>query len=222
MSLAESRVEDAGCWSALGGAERRFAGRAALFLDRDGVVVEDTGYLSRVGDVALVPAAAAAIAAFNRAGVPVVLVTNQSGIARGYFDWAAFEAVQAEIARRLAARQAHLDAAFACGYHPAGQAAFAVADHRWRKPNPGMLYAAADRLGLDLSRSAIVGDRASDLEAGRSAGLAMGLHVATGQGSADQRQAALALTKPGFQVRAADDVAGALALLERLAGPSRC
>ncbi len=206
----------------MGGAGGRFAGRGALFLDRDGVVVEDTGYLSQVCDVTLIAAAAATVAAFNRAGVPVVLVTNQSGVGRGYFDWSTFEAVQGEIGRRLAQGGARLDAAFACGYHPAGLGPYAIADHEWRKPNPGMLQAAADRLGVDLARSVIVGDRASDLEAGRDAGLALGLHVATGQGTAAQRQASLALARPGFQVRGADNVAGALACLDRLMAPQPC
>ena len=208
---------DAGCWLAVGDA--RFDGRAALFLDRDGVLVEEVNYLGRPADVALIPGAAEVVGAFNRAGVPVVLVTNQSGVARGYFGWSDFEAVQAEIDRRLAGRDAHLDAVFACGYHEDGRGALAVAGHPWRKPHPGMLLAAAERLGIDLARSAIVGDRAQDLAAGRAAGLGSGIQVASGHGGSQAEQAAaLALDRPGFQVTLAADLTAAHGLLPRLAG----
>ena len=179
------------------------------------MVVVEVGYLSRPQDVVLEPGAAETVAAFNRKGVPVVLVTNQSGIARGYFDWPAFEAVQDEIDRRLAAGGAHLDAAFACGYHANGIGPLAVADHPWRKPAPGMFHAAAERLGVDLSRSYIVGDRAQDLAAGRAAGLAGGLQVATGHGGLAEQAAATALRTPAFQVVLATGISGALDLLDR-------
>ncbi len=194
----------------------RFDGQPALFLDRDGVVVEEIGYLSRPEDVALEAGAADAIAAFNRAGVPVVLVTNQSGVGRGYFAWPAFEAVQAAIAEKLATAGAHLDAVFACGHHGSGIGALAVADHPWRKPAPGMFLAAGERMGLDLSRSLIVGDRAQDLAAGRAAGLSLGLHVVTGHGDAAEQTAALALRRPGFEVDVAQNAGGALSYLRRL------
>ncbi len=137
-------------------------------------------------------------------------------MARGYFDWPAFEAVQAALAGRLAAGDAHLDAVFACGYHGSGVGELAVAEHAWRKPAPGMFLAAAERLGVDLSRSLIVGDRAQDLAAGRSAGLCVGVHVATGHGDATEQTAAQALAGPGFEVRLATGVGGALPLLDRL------
>ena len=213
MTRLHDGLLDPGCWASVGA--RRFDGRAALFLDRDGVVVVEVGYLSRPEDVVLEGGAAEAIAAFNRVGVPVVLVTNQSGVARGLFDWPAFEAVQAEIDRRLAAAGARLDAVFACGAHPAGSGDPAITDHPWRKPAPGMFLAAAERMGLDLSRSMIVGDRAQDLAAGRAAGLSAGLHVATGHGGPAEQAAAAALNGPGFEVGLAANVGGALDLLSR-------
>ena len=179
-------------------------------------MVREVGYLHRVQDVALEARAGDTIAAFNQAGVPVVLVTNQSGVARGYFGWREFEAVQAEIARCLAIFGARLDAAFACGYHKDGRAALAVADHPWRKPRPGMFLAAAERLGVDLARSAIVGDRAPDLQAGKAAGLAWGVQVATGHGGPGEQAAAVALRSPAFGVSLASDVGGALERLARL------
>lgn len=206
---------EAGCWQAFGA--RRYDGRPALFLDRDGVVVEEVDYLSRLEDVALTRAAAETIAAFNARNVPVVLATNQSGVARGYFDWTRFGEIQQEIARRLAEQGAWLDAIFACGYHEKGIGALAVADHSWRKPGPGMFLAAADALGLDLSRSVMVGDRAQDLAAARAAGLAAGLQVASGHGRDDGEQAAAAaLAEPRFEVRLGGDIGAALAFLDPL------
>ena len=211
MTVLDAAALEGGCWAWTG--VQRFDGRPALFLDRDGVVVEEVGYLSCAEDVVLEAGAARTISAFNRAAIPVVLVTNQSGVARGYFGWAAFEAVQAALTGRLAAAGAHLDAVFACGYHESGLGPLAVADHPWRKPAPGMFLAAAERLGVDLARSLIVGDRAQDLAAGRAAGLRLGLHVATGHGDSAERAAAAALSSPGFEVRLAADVSGALDLL---------
>ena len=212
--------EDAGIRLISGG--RRFDGRGALFLDRDGVVVEEAHYLADPRDVRLIPGAAALIGACNAAGAPVVLITNQSGIGRGYFDWAAFDAVQAEIARQLAHDGAAWDAALACAYHEAGRGELARADHPWRKPNPGMLQAAARELGLDLPRSAIVGDKAADLAAGKAAGLALGVHVATGHGDAMERAAALALADTRFQVRLAPAIDAAADLAAYISDSAQC
>ena len=149
---------DAHCWWRVVPDPSEARGRPALFLDRDGVVVEDVGYLRDPTKVALIPGAADAVARARTAGMAIVLVTNQSGVGRGYYDWAAFEAVQAEIGRRLDAEApgARLDAEFACGFDPSGPAG---ADHPWRKPAPGMLLAARDELGVELTASWIVGDR---------------------------------------------------------------
>jgi len=198
-------VDGVGCWRRTPARRDQFSGRPAVFLDRDGVVVAEVGYLGRPDDVELIDGAAQAIGELNLAGVPVVLVTNQAGVARGYYDWAGFEAVQDEVERRLLALGARLDAVLACGYHADGQGPLAAAEHPWRKPSPGMLLDAAEQMQLDLSRSWVAGDKAIDLAAGRAAGLAGGLHVATGHGAAsDERQAALALASAAFQVATAD------------------
>ncbi len=181
------------------------------------MVVREVGYLHRPRDVALEVRAAEVVAAYNRTGVPVVLVTNQSGVARGYFGWPDFEAVQARIAGLLAAGGAHLDAVFACGCHADGLGSMAVDDHPWRKPAPGMFLAAAEQMDIDLACSVVVGDRADDLAAGRAAGLPIGLHVATGHGGRKEQVEAAALERPGFQVTLAPDIGGALDLLPRFA-----
>ena len=175
-------------------------GRAAapgLFLDRDGVVVEDVGWLRRPQDVRLLPGIAALIAAANRAGVPVAVVTNQSGIGRGLFGWREFAAVQREIAAALARAGARWDAVLAAPFPPG--------EERMRKPAPGMLLAAAEALGLDLSASWMLGDRASDMEAARRAGAAGGILI----GRDGDDLAALA----GFPVLRAATPGAALPLL---------
>jgi D-glycero-D-manno-heptose 1,7-bisphosphate phosphatase len=173
--MNDSRLVDGtGLWCETHG---RFDGKAALFLDRDGVIVDDTHYLGRREDVRMMPGAAAAIASCNTAGIPVVIVTNQAGIGRGYYGWPDFAAVQLAIGEELAREGAHVDGTLACAYHQDGLASFDVADHPWRKPEPGMIVEAARLMKLSLSGSWIVGDRAGDLMAGRAAGLAGGILV---------------------------------------------
>lgn len=187
-------------------------GRPALFLDRDGVVVQEVGYLHRPEDVRLVPGAAATIAAANRLGLPVMVLSNQSGIGRGYYGWPEFESTQARIVAQLAAAGAALDMVLACPFHPEGEPPYRHRAHPCRKPRPGMLLRAAERLGLDLAGSWIVGDRTIDLEAGRAAGLAGGLHVLSGHG-AEERPAAGELGTGNFQVLLADSIAAVPRLL---------
>ena len=187
-------------------------GRPALFLDRDGVLVEETGYLHRAEEARLIPGAAAAIAAANRADLPVVLITNQSGIGRGYYGWSDFQAVQETITADLAAGGATLDMVLACPFHAEGQPPYRHSAHPCRKPRPGMILRAAEALGLDLAGSWIVGDRAIDLEAGRAAGLAGGAHVLTGHGAAE-RDAALELAAGEFRTMGAESIAEVPALL---------
>jgi D-glycero-D-manno-heptose 1,7-bisphosphate phosphatase len=129
--------------------------RPALFLDRDGVVVEEVHFLQRPEDVRLVPGAAQVIAEARHQGIAVVLTTNQSGIARGLFGWEAFAAVQSRLEALMV---------LACPFHPDGEPPYRR-EHPCRKPQPGMLLRAAERLGLDLGTSWVVGDRARDLEA---------------------------------------------------------
>lgn len=193
--------------------------RPALFLDRDGVIVDEVEYLCRVDKVALCPGAGAMIARANAAGIAVVVVTNQSGIARGLYGWAEFAAVQGEIARLLALEGAHWDAVMASPFHPQGRDPWRHPDHPMRKPNPGMLLAAARALAIDLGASWILGDRATDIMAGHRAGLAGGIFVGAGyaQGEADR---ALAQRADDYAVLQARDTAAALACLPVLGGVS--
>jgi D-glycero-D-manno-heptose 1,7-bisphosphate phosphatase len=173
-------------------------GRAALFLDRDGVIVEEVNYLHKPEDVRVLPGAAELIASANELGIPVIVVTNQAGIGRGYYGWPEFEAVQNAISDALA--PAAIDAVFACPFHVDGQPPYDVADHPDRKPNPGMLTRAEQLLGVDLARSWFVGDTAADVEAAARAGLAGAIHVLSGHGERE-REAVLAAPRPdGFEL----------------------
>jgi D-glycero-D-manno-heptose 1,7-bisphosphate phosphatase len=154
-----------------------FVGQTPIFLDRDGVINIDIGYLSRPEDVRLVPHAATAIARFNAARRPVIIVTNQSGIGRGYYGWSDFEATQHEIQRQLSISGGHMDAAFASPFHHHGNPPYNFEEHPWRKPNPGMLLAARDLLGIDLSNAWLVGDNVSDILAAKAAGCLGGVLV---------------------------------------------
>jgi len=161
----------------------------AIFLDRDGVIVEEVGYLHRTVDIRYIDGAVEAIASLNAMGSPVVLITNQSGIGRGMYGWKGFERVQEQIDRDLARVGARLDGVWACAAHPMGLGEFAHPSHPFRKPNAGMLYDAAERMHLELNRSWLVGDKPMDVEAGLRGGVAGICHVATGYGAATRAEA---------------------------------
>jgi D-glycero-D-manno-heptose 1,7-bisphosphate phosphatase len=177
-----------------------------VFLDRDGVVIEDTGYLHSVEQVRTIPGSIQAIARLNRQGWPAVLVTNQSGIARGLYGWQEFENVQREIDQQLALAAAWLDGVWACGIHP---------QHPFRKPEPGMLLEAAEQLRLDLSRSWLIGDKAADLEAAFRAGLRGAILTETGYG-AEMREEVTRRRREDWQranIRIVADLAAAVELI---------
>lgn len=147
-------------------------GRAAVIFDRDGVLNVDHGYVGDVERLEWMPGARAAIGRLNRAGVAVIVATNQSGIARGLFDEAAVAAVHAVMQADLANEGAHIDAFYVCPFLPdAKVAAFRHPDHPDRKPNPGMILRALADWSIDPARALVVGDKPSDLEAARRAGV---------------------------------------------------
>jgi D-glycero-D-manno-heptose 1,7-bisphosphate phosphatase len=162
--------------------------KAAVFLDRDGTLIEEVGYLDRLERVALYPFAVDAIRALNRAGLITVMVTNQSGVARGFFTEAVVEEVHGHIADLLAAGGAHLDAYYHCPHHPDGRVArFAVACH-CRKPARGLVDRAVREFGVDPARSFTVGDRWADVGLARTVG-GRGILVRTGYGAGEEHRA---------------------------------
>jgi len=150
-------------------------------MDRDGCLIEEMGYINHPSRVRLLPRTPAAVARLNRAGIAAVMATNQAGIARDYFSKETLEAVNAELERQLGDHGAYLDALYVCTHHPtAGQAPYRDACG-CRKPKPGLLLRAAAEMGLDLSRSVMIGDKPSDIGAGQAVGAATVL-VLTGYG----------------------------------------
>jgi D-glycero-D-manno-heptose 1,7-bisphosphate phosphatase len=160
----------------------------AVFLDRDGTFVEDPhpGFLHEPGKVRLLPGAAAAVRRLNQAGWLVVTVTNQSGIARGLYDAAAYAAVQRRVAELLAAHDARLDASYFCPHHPEFSGPCEC-----RKPGLKLFHDARAAWGIDLGQSYWVGDRVSDVEPARALGTGpdQGILVETGHGAAHRAQA---------------------------------
>jgi D-glycero-D-manno-heptose 1,7-bisphosphate phosphatase len=157
------------------------AGRPAVFIDRDGCLTDEVGYVNHVSRIRLLPRTALALRRLNEAGIPAVMVTNQAGIARGYFSEDVLHAVHAEMARQLAAQGARLDGLYVCTHHPHEGAPPYRAVCDCRKPKPGLLQRAARELDLDLAASAMIGDRISDVAVGQAVGAA-GVLVLTGYG----------------------------------------
>ncbi len=155
-------------------------GGPALFVDRDGTLIEDPGYLSDPAGAHLIPGAAEALKRFAGVGYALVMVTNQSGVGRGYFGWDDYDLVAEAVRAALLDHGVILDAEIVCGHAPSEP------ECDWRKPGPGMITEASARLGLDPSRSVMVGDKLSDLEAGAAAGVGRLVHVLSGQGAAEQ------------------------------------
>lgn len=147
--------------------------RPAAFLDRDGVLIHDVGYPHRPDQLQMMDGAAAAVKRLNDVGFVTVIVTNQSGIARGYFDEDTMHAFHELLLVELAKGGAKIDAIYFCPYHSvAADPKYQHPDHPDRKPNPGMLLRAASDLGLRLDESSImIGDNTSDIEAAENAGV---------------------------------------------------
>lgn len=156
-------------------------GVPAVFLDRDGTISEEVGYVNHLDRVQLFPWAAQAIRKLNQAGMPVIVVTNQSGVGRGYFSEDLVRQVHMKIALELAASNARLDAFYYCPHHPAATLEEYRKQCRCRKPAAGMLEEAAKRFSLDLESSYVVGDSYRDVQLGHEAG-ARSVLVMTGYG----------------------------------------
>jgi len=196
-------------------------GRPAVFIDRDGCLTEEVGYVNHVSRIRLLPRTAAAVRRLNEARVPAVMATNQSGIAKGYFDQEVLDAVHAELQRQLAAGGARLDGLYVCTHHPGEGAPPHRADCECRKPRPGLLHRAAADLDLDLGASVMVGDKISDVAVGHAVGAA-GVLVLTGYGRGEwEHQRQRWTDKPDH---VAEDLLDAVewALARRGGGRARC
>jgi D-glycero-D-manno-heptose 1,7-bisphosphate phosphatase len=156
-----------------------------VFLDRDGTIIDDVGYLDRVDDVVIYPWSADALRLLTRGGFAIVVITNQSGVARGLYPESAVHDVHAHLTETLGRGGAVVDGWYHCPHHADAVDPAYRLDCDCRKPKPGMLTRAAEDLGLDLSRSTVVGDRWTDVAAARAVGAA-GVLVRTGVGAREE------------------------------------
>ena len=155
--------------------------RAAVFIDRDGTLTEEVGYVNHPSRLRLLPRSAEAIRRLNAAGMAAVVVTNQAGLARGYFSADVLRATNDALVAGLKDAGAHLDGIYVCPHHPTEGAPPYRVVCECRKPAPGLLQRAAAELGLDLAACTMIGDKASDLVPARSVG-ARAVLVLTGYG----------------------------------------
>lgn len=179
--------------------------KRAVFVDRDGTINEEKDYLYRTDDFAFIPGVPQAIRLLNEAGFLVIVVSNQSGVARGYYTEEDVHLLQRHISAQLEQFGARVDAWYYCPHHPAGRGSYAL-PCRCRKPLPGMLQEAARRFDIDLESSYMIGDKLIDMQAGAAAGC-RSILVRTGYGAQEER-----LVQSGVEV--CDDL---LTAAERLA-----
>jgi len=179
--------------------------RPAVFLDRDGTLNKEVNYLHKIENFEWVSGAPQAVKRLNAFKVPVLVVTNQSGVARGYYDETAVERLHAWMNEELAKVGAKIDAFYFCPYHPDGRVEKYRAMTHCRKPNPGMFEEAIEEWGVDPARSVVVGDKNTDLVPGNELGMTTIL-VRTGHGDTEDD------TVADHVVR---DVGAAVDLIER-------
>jgi D-glycero-D-manno-heptose 1,7-bisphosphate phosphatase len=184
--------------------------RRAVFLDRDGTINVEKDYLHRVEDFEFIPGVPEAIARLNGAGFLVIVVTNQSGVARGFYDLEAVHALHAHIAESLAPVGAVIDAWYVCPHHPENGVDEYRCDCLCRKPLPGMLLEAAEHYDIDLASSFMVGDKLADVDAALAAG-STPLLVRTGYGADAEKNLPA-------KVAVVDDLPAAVEMIVALSG----
>jgi D-glycero-D-manno-heptose 1,7-bisphosphate phosphatase len=184
--------------------------RPAVFLDRDGTLIEEAGYLDRIERIQFFPFSIDAVRLLNHGGFAVVVVTNQAGVARGIFPESFVAEAHAHLRERLEAGGARVDAFYYCPHHPDGTVEMYRRSCDCRKPGDAMLHRAAADLDLDLARSIVVGDRWHDIQAGQKAGTRTVL-VRTGYGRTEEQQ-----PKPGVAADAiVENLIGAVSWILR-------
>ncbi len=189
--------------------------QAAVFLDRDGTINEQMGYINHLCRFQLLPGAAAAIKKLNDASIPVVVVSNQSGLARGYFPEELLVAVHDKMAGLLAEKGAHVDGIYYCPHHPEAKEEIFRKACDCRKPKPGLVLRAAEEMRLEPKQSFVVGDRWSDIKTAANCG-AQSILVRTGYGRGDEQYIGpYQEVQPDYKV---DDLSSAVAVILREMG----
>jgi D-glycero-D-manno-heptose 1,7-bisphosphate phosphatase len=154
--------------------------RPAAFIDRDGVINEERNYVHQIDDFVFLPGAIHALRRLQDMGFLLVVVTNQAGIARGFYSLAQFDKLTNHMKQELRLGGVTISGIYYCPHHPNGAVKELAIDCDCRKPRPGMLLTAAKELGLDLAKSVLVGDKHSDILAGQSAGVPINILVESG------------------------------------------
>ena len=162
--------------------KKKIAKKPAVFLDRDGTLMVNVEYISNPAQVRLFTKTADALKRLKKAGFYLIIVTNQSGAARGYFPESAIHKVNQKLQQKLRAKGTGIDAFFYCPHHPKGTVKSLTKKCDCRKPGTGMVKQALKRFPIDLSRSYVVGDNLGDVELAKNARLAAGVLVRTGHG----------------------------------------
>ena len=176
MNIKSKLIDGIGLWSEVL-TKNNYNGKPALFIDRDGTFIEDKGYLSNPKNIQLIELSCSFIKKCNDNLIPVIVVTNQSGIGRGYYSWKEFYEVEITIRKKLKQYNSYLDMVCACAYHSEGLTKYQKDNNLWRKPNTGMIKEAEKKLNIDLSQSWIVGDKLTDMDAGYNANLKGGIYL---------------------------------------------
>ncbi len=156
--------------------------RKACFIDRDGVLIKEENYISDPAKVSIIPGVPEALSLLKEQGYLRIVVSNQAGVARGYFEESQIKVIEKRIEELLAASGASVDAWYYCPHHPKGKVEAYSFDCDCRKPAPGMLKKAEKDFNIDVKESFLVGDKISDIEAGQAAGCHKSIMVRTGHG----------------------------------------
>ena len=177
MDNLENLIDGIGLWSEVLSLDTNLLDKPALFLDRDGTIVEEVQYLHEPKKVKLRSNISFLIKACNLLNIPVIEITNQSGIGRGYYDWNSFNKTETHIRNILLKHEAKINMLCACAYHHEAKDKYKISNHSWRKPNIGMLLEAKRVFKINMSKSWIIGDSLSDIQAGINAGIKGGIYL---------------------------------------------
>lgn len=158
----------------------------AVFLDRDGTLIEDSGYISSPDQVKFIPGAIEAVRQLNEAGYKVIIISNQAGIARGLLSENMLQTIDKTVHRQVLSGGGHIDASYYCPHHPEHGVYPYKQDCECRKPHPGLIKRAVRDQSLELNGSFMIGDKSSDIETGKRAGVKT-VFVRTGHGQAEEK-----------------------------------
>lgn len=175
MKIFEQLSDGLGLWSEILTKSKSLEYRPALFLDRDGTIVNEENYLHEPSKIKINNNISSIISSCNSNNIPVIEITNQSGVGRGLYNWDDFNKTEKEIRKKLLINNAQINMLCACAFHHEAQNKYKVNNHFWRKPNPGMIEEARNAFNINLNKSWIIGDKVSDIEAGINAGIKGGI-----------------------------------------------